>query len=75
MIHSLERLHSDTYDKDFYKTGVTDADGAVHVVALGQTLILPAIEAMLASFAEQGEEVPFPIAVRFVKSGRTWTIQ
>ena len=75
MIHSLERMHSDTYDKDFYKAGVTDASRTVHVVALGQTLILPAIEAMLASFAETGEEVPYPIAVRFVKSGRTWTIE
>lgn len=72
LLHSFELLKSETYGKDFYKTGATDTAGTVHVLALGQTLVKPAIDALL----EASEDNPdFPIAARFVKKGRAWTLE
>jgi len=73
MLHSFDEIT--TKFGSAYRTGATDENGAVHVLCLGQMLIKPAIDALLADFGQQEEEVPFPIAVRFVKKGRAWTIE
>lgn len=72
LLHSFEEITTEFGTA--YRTGATDEQGAVHVLCLGQQLVKPAIDAMIAHYAEMGEDVPFPVAVRFIKSGRTWTM-